>query len=205
MQRSDWPDITWAAAVFTASSPDAQKRFSCLPGTSRRSRHSARPPAQCPRPVRRPATTQPMITSSRREVSSRLRSRRLRSTWRDEFDRRDLVQGTGRLAAPTGGADVIENEGISHSAASLDREKAEPPDSVLGGESCRVRRLPMREKAGRSWQGSRPTPKQAKRHRNTGSALDAQRKPSPAAPARRARPAGGWSPRDYRRGAGRSA
>ena len=31
--RSDWPDITCAAAVLTASSPDAQKRLSCLPGT----------------------------------------------------------------------------------------------------------------------------------------------------------------------------
>ncbi len=30
---SDWPDMTCAAAVLTASSPDAQKRFSCLPGT----------------------------------------------------------------------------------------------------------------------------------------------------------------------------
>jgi hypothetical protein len=31
--RSDWPDMTCAAAVFTASRPDAQKRFNCLPGT----------------------------------------------------------------------------------------------------------------------------------------------------------------------------
>ena len=30
---SDWPDMIWAAAVFTASRPEAQKRFSCLPGT----------------------------------------------------------------------------------------------------------------------------------------------------------------------------
>ena len=33
MASSDWPDITCAAAVFTDSRPDAQKRFSCLPGT----------------------------------------------------------------------------------------------------------------------------------------------------------------------------
>ncbi len=33
MHRSDWPDMIWAAAVFTASRPEAQKRFSCLPGT----------------------------------------------------------------------------------------------------------------------------------------------------------------------------
>ena len=30
---SDWPDMTCAAAVFTASRPEAQKRLSCLPGT----------------------------------------------------------------------------------------------------------------------------------------------------------------------------
>ena len=33
MTRSDWPDMICAAAVFTDSRPDAQKRFSCLPGT----------------------------------------------------------------------------------------------------------------------------------------------------------------------------
>ena len=31
--RSDWPAMTCAAAVFTDSSPEAQKRFNCLPGT----------------------------------------------------------------------------------------------------------------------------------------------------------------------------
>ena len=30
---SDWPAITCAAAVFTASSPDAQNRLGCFPGT----------------------------------------------------------------------------------------------------------------------------------------------------------------------------
>ena len=31
--QSCWPDITWAAAKFTASRPEAQKRLICTPGT----------------------------------------------------------------------------------------------------------------------------------------------------------------------------
>jgi hypothetical protein len=31
--QTDWPDITCAAAAFTASSPDAQKRLICCPAT----------------------------------------------------------------------------------------------------------------------------------------------------------------------------
>jgi hypothetical protein len=31
--RSWWPVITWPAAMFTASSPEAQKRLICMPGT----------------------------------------------------------------------------------------------------------------------------------------------------------------------------
>ena len=31
--RSSQPDATFIAAVFTASKPDAQKRFSCMPDT----------------------------------------------------------------------------------------------------------------------------------------------------------------------------
>ena len=30
---SCWPDMTWAAAKFTASRPEAQKRLICTPGT----------------------------------------------------------------------------------------------------------------------------------------------------------------------------
>ena len=33
MTACDWPDMTCAAALFTASSPEAQNRFSCCPGT----------------------------------------------------------------------------------------------------------------------------------------------------------------------------
>ena len=31
--RSCWPLMTWAAAKFTASRPEAQKRLICTPGT----------------------------------------------------------------------------------------------------------------------------------------------------------------------------
>ncbi len=30
---SDWPDITWAAPMFVASRPEAQKRLMVTPGT----------------------------------------------------------------------------------------------------------------------------------------------------------------------------
>ena len=33
MASSELPDMTCAAAVFTDSRPEAQNRFSCLPGT----------------------------------------------------------------------------------------------------------------------------------------------------------------------------
>ena len=74
MVRSCWPLITCAAAKFTESRPEAQKRLICTPGTV-----SPKPAASAPmRAMSPPASptgsTQPMTTSSTWVGSSRLRS-----------------------------------------------------------------------------------------------------------------------------------
>ena len=64
MVMSCWPDMTWAAAKFTASRPEAQKRLICTPGTlSPKPATSAEARAMSP-PASPTGSTQPSTTSS---------------------------------------------------------------------------------------------------------------------------------------------
>ena len=68
-----WPDITSAAAKFTASSPEAQKRLICTPGTpSPKPATSAAARAMSP-PASPTGSTQPSTTSSSSVGSRSLR------------------------------------------------------------------------------------------------------------------------------------
>src|SRR5689334_14498092 len=81
MARSFWPEITSAAARFTASRPEAQKRLICTPGTfSPRPAWSAAARAMSP-PASPTGSTQPRITSSTAFWGSELRSATERSAW----------------------------------------------------------------------------------------------------------------------------
>ena len=74
MVMSCWPDMISAAAKFTASRPEAQKRLICTPGTpSPKPAISAEARAMSP-PASPTGSTQPSTTSS-----SSLGSRSLRS------------------------------------------------------------------------------------------------------------------------------
>ena len=71
---SCWPDMTSAAAKFTASRPEAQKRLICTPGTpSPKPATSAAARAMSP-PASPTGSTQPSTTSSTSAGSSLLRS-----------------------------------------------------------------------------------------------------------------------------------
>ena len=75
MAMSFMPDITCAAARFTASRPEAQKRLICTPGTSLpKPAFSAAARAMSP-PASPTGSTQPSTTSSTRIGSRSLRLR----------------------------------------------------------------------------------------------------------------------------------
>ena len=67
--RPDWPDMTWAAAELTASSPEAQKRFTCCPGTELSKPAFSTAVRAMLAPCSPTGVTQPRITSSTFAVS----------------------------------------------------------------------------------------------------------------------------------------
>ncbi|MHC2343447.1 hypothetical protein ACVMIL_004613 [Bradyrhizobium barranii subsp. barranii] len=74
MTSSCWPLITWAAAKFTASRPEAQKRLICTPGTA-----SPRPALSAAKramslPASPTGSTTPSTTSSTESSGRLLRS-----------------------------------------------------------------------------------------------------------------------------------
>ena len=76
------PDITCAAARFTASRPEAQNRLIWMPGTSF-AYPAARTAARAMSPPASPTgSTQPSTTSSTSAGSRPLRSRTASSVWR---------------------------------------------------------------------------------------------------------------------------
>ena len=78
---SCWPDMTSAAAKFTASRPEAQKRLIWMPGTSLpKPAMIAATRAMSP-PASPTGSTQPSTTSSTSTGSSSLRSLIAASAW----------------------------------------------------------------------------------------------------------------------------
>ena len=75
------PDFTLAAAMFTASRPEAQKRLIWTPATDWAQPALSTAVRAMSAPCSPTGETQPRMTSSTREVSSPLRSRRASSTW----------------------------------------------------------------------------------------------------------------------------
>ncbi len=115
MVRSFWPDITWAAARFTASSPEAQNRLIWTPGT-------AVPSPAFNATVRAiSAEASPTDRRSRDHILDLIgpdivagldRPQRLAA----QFDGRHLVQGAIGLALAARRADVIVDECFGHRA-----------------------------------------------------------------------------------------
>ena len=117
--RSFMPVMTWAAARFTASRPEAQKRLIWTPGVSLPQPALSTAARAMSPPASPTGSTQPSTTSSTRSVSRSLRSRTAFSAVTARSTGGHLVQRAVRLAAPARGADVVVDEGVGHSRTSL--------------------------------------------------------------------------------------
>ena len=111
---SCWPLMIWAAAKFTASRPEAQKRLIWMPGTpSPKPATSAAARAMLP-PASPTGSTQPITTSSIMPgvelVAVLDRGQRLRR----QIERGHLVQRAVGLAAAARRAHVVVDECIGH-------------------------------------------------------------------------------------------
>ena len=112
---SCWPAITCAAAKLTASSPEAQKRLICTPGTE-----SPKPAASAPMRAMSPpasptASTQPSTTSSISSCVEMVAILDRAQRGRGELQRRRGVQRAVRLAASARRADgVVDQERWSY-------------------------------------------------------------------------------------------
>ena len=113
---SCWPLITCAAAKFTASRPEAQKRLICTPGTA-----SPRPAFSAAKRAMSRAGLADRIDHAEHDVVDDVFAQIVAVLERlqrhgGERQRRDLVQRAVRLAAAARGADVIVDIGLGHDA-----------------------------------------------------------------------------------------
>ena len=144
MVMSCWPDITSAAAKFTASRPEAQKRLIWMPGTlSPKPATSAAARAMSP-PASPTGSTQPMhhVVDLRgvELVAVPDGAERLRR----QIERGHFVQRAVGLAAPARGADGVVDECVGHRHSNLPRVRREPESRTSNLRWIRARALARR-------------------------------------------------------------
>ena len=111
---SCWPDMTSAAAKFTASRPEAQNRLICTPGTwSPKPANSAAARAMSP-PASPTGSTQPITTSSTSSASSLLRSLMAASACAARLSAVTSCSAPSGLAAAARRANVVVDECVGH-------------------------------------------------------------------------------------------